>query len=415
MRIFCRQYLALKGYNFIFSGGGLSGLCTAYYLSKSVIPFDSALVVDGDRKDDNDRTWCFWGDLPQEFEQLVSHRWNHLAFACGDYFKREALSGAGYRLIHSIDFYTFIHDELKKDKRFSWLIASITAIRPTDKGAAIILNDGSLIHGGYVFNSIPAFVSNIQKPARSTFLLQHFKGWVIEAESEVFDAATPVLMDFFEGKTQKEVQFFYVLPQSSRKALVEFTVFSAEQFSEEVYDQKLKEYLNKRLNLSSYRITATESGAIPMTDFIFPEVSSSRIINIGTAGGWVKPSTGYAFTRTIDRSRRLIASMEKGDFPLIQGTGKKRFAFYDRLLLNILKEEGSEAARVFFCLFRKNAMNRILRFLDERSLLVEEGLIFARLPIRTFLKALFRVYVLARLEGYQSFFAKLKIRYRYDI
>lgn len=406
----------MKGYNFIFSGGGLSGLCTAYYLSKSGIPFEKALIIDSDTKDKNDRTWCFWGELPVEFEQLVSQKWNHLAFSWGDYHKRETLSEPGYRLIHSVDFYSFVKTELQKDSRFSWLFGSITAIRPTDMGAILVLNDGKQVITSQLFNSIPAFVSDVTKPPRSTFLWQHFKGWIIETEGEVFDADTPILMDFCEGKAQKEVQFFYVLPYSAKKALVEFTVFSAELFSEGVYDQKLRSYLYSRFKISSYRITATEKGAIPMTDRIFPAGNTSKIMNIGTAGGWVKPSTGYAFTRTIDRSRSLIAEMEAGVNPIAAAPMPHgRFTFYDRLLLNILTEDSREAVRIFYFLFRHNPMNRILRFLDERSFVPEEGLIFARLPVWIFLRALFRVYILPKFDWYQSIIAKLKIRFRYDI
>ena len=47
----------------------------------------------------------------------------------------------------------------------------------------------------------------------------------------------------------------------------------------------------------SYRILERENAYIPMSDYAYWQHSTQRVWKIGTAGGWVQMSSGYAFTR----------------------------------------------------------------------------------------------------------------------
>ena len=63
--------------------------------------------------------------------------------------------------------------------------------------------------------------------------------------------------------------------------------------SQKDYDQQIKEYIEKKLNLKNYKITYKEVGAIPL---FYPSFKSEKNkINIGTAGGMTRLSTGYTF------------------------------------------------------------------------------------------------------------------------
>lgn len=411
---FQSQLRFLKKYNFVFAGGGLSGLCTAYYLSLSGIDFESALILDRDEKNVDDRTWCFWSSLPAAFEGLVSHKWRQLGVAFEDFSRLERIGGNGYQLVRSLDFYRFVEDRLRSDGRFEWLQSGIRRMLPEGDGVRVELVGGGSVVGDRVFNSIPAFSGDTGLPARPSFLWQHFMGWVIETDAPVFDPSAPLLMDFFDGTELPDVHFYYLLPQSERKALVEYTVFSEAVFASGVYEEKLERYIRMKFGEGAYRITATERGAIPMTDRVFPQIEADRIFNIGTAGGWVKPSTGYAFVRTLERSKALVAALSEGKEKEVRLGSRSRFVFYDRLLLNILQEEGYRGGGIFRALFKRNRIVSVLKFLEERSNLLEEVRIFMRLPVRTFLRALVRVYLPRIFEGYQHYRAKLKIRFRYD-
>ena len=79
-------------------------------------------------------------------------------------------------------------------------------------------------------------------------LLQHFYGWEIETDKDVFDPTTVTLMDFSSGSAD-DIHFFYVLPFSPRAALVESTHFSKKTCTIDQYETELSGYLQQRYGL----------------------------------------------------------------------------------------------------------------------------------------------------------------------
>ena len=94
-------------------------------------------------------------------------------------------------------------------------------------------------------------------------LLQHFYGWEIETEKDVFDPSTVTLMDFGAGSADN-IHFYYVLPFSPCSALVETTHFSKEIGSIDQYETELRHYLQHRYGLARWQIKHTEQGVLPM-------------------------------------------------------------------------------------------------------------------------------------------------------
>ena len=66
-------------YDIIIAGTGAAGLWTAYYLQKHH-PSLQVLLVDREIKHANDHTWCFWGEIDEEVQQLVNHSWSSIVF-----------------------------------------------------------------------------------------------------------------------------------------------------------------------------------------------------------------------------------------------------------------------------------------------------------------------------------------------
>ena len=60
------------------------------------------------------------------------------------------------------------------------------------------------------------------------------------------------------------------------------------------YELELIKYI-KSLKIDKYKIIENEFGVIPMTCYPFERKNTSKILNIGTSGGWTKPSSGYTF------------------------------------------------------------------------------------------------------------------------
>lgn len=296
-----------------------------------------------------------------------------------------------YQLLKGIDFYNFVNnhiDQFPNVKRKYGFISQFG--EESDRPYVIV--DGQKISAEYIFNSCYNLRELYNEQPQYHWQLQHFKGWWIKTNEDTFDPREVNLMDF-RTPQKGAARFFYVLPVSSREALVEFTLFSDQVLSDQAYDQALLEYINTQLGISSFAIEEVEQGIIPMTDAPIPNMGYPHIISIGTLGGAVKPTTGYAFLRIQHQTSYLAQQLAKNGVPTLPRTNPKRFRFYDTLLLHILQNMGAEASGIFSALFFKNSFESILRFLDEDSNLFEEALIFSSLPKRPFLQSLFEVYI----------------------
>lgn len=254
----------------------------------------------------------------------------------------------------------------------------------TEGNKALMQLNGEAFFADFLFNSI-SFFKPVLKP-KELYLLQHFKGWIIETEKSAFNPAEATLMDF---RTSQEhgTAFVYVMPFTDTKALVEYTLFTGKLLQPNQYEKELKNYIQEILKIDSYKIIENEFGVIPMTNHKF-DAADGHIINIGTIGGQTKGSSGYTFRFIQKHSARLVKNLIKRKNPFIAlPAGPKRFLFYDRVLLQILKENKLPGNKIFTQLFKKNKPQQVLRFLDNESSIADELKIISTLPTLPFLKA----------------------------
>ena len=96
-----------------------------------------------------------------------------------------------------------------------------------------------------------------------------------------------------------------------------------------------------------------------------------RLIHIGIAGGWAKPSTGFTFNRTLKFSKMISDELKSGKLASYKPY-KNRFLFYDKILLKVLEKHNDKGSLIFDELFKKNNPLLILKFLSEETNLLEE-------------------------------------------
>ena len=89
-----------------------------------------------------------------------------------------------------------------------------------------------------------------------------------------------------------------------------------------------------------------------MTSFKFSQLNSKHILNIGTAGGWTKASTGYTFKNTSKKTKKL-ATFLKQETDLSKFHKKSKFWFYDLIFLDVLANHNNEGEALFSSMFRK--------------------------------------------------------------
>jgi lycopene beta-cyclase len=368
-------------YDYIIAGMGCAGLSLAVRLSKSNVNFTKVLVLDKSHKNKNDRTWCFWDKESHHwYEPIVHKKWNQFSFRSPGFEKKFDLLPYHYKLIRGVDFYTYCLDELKKDRRFEFVQDELLGLS-THENYAEVKCAGGNYRAGLVFNSALR-VQNIK--TNHVNYVQHFMGWVVETKEACFDETCPVFMDFNTDQ-ENDFRFFYLIPYSKTKALVEYTGFSPKALEPEVYAEKLKAYFQKNHPGTPYTVLETELGSIPMAESAFVNPYGKRIINIGTAGGHSKPSTGYTFYFIQKYTAHLISQMERGKAIPIEPKRKKRFLFYDKVMLYVLHQKTLEGRAIFTRLFEKNKIENLLDFLNESSGWITELKITGSMNSRFFL------------------------------
>jgi lycopene beta-cyclase len=382
----------MKRFDFIIAGGGAAGLSLAYHLVKSPLKNRSILIIDKEVKNRNDRTWCFWSKYPTLFEPIVHRTYSHLAFLTEALQKRILLGDYCYQMIRGIDFYHFVHKELARHPNVTILQGDIERIEDGYEQVEVIAG-GANYSGSWVFNSLFAKEDLIPAPEKFHYLKQHFKGWEIQTEYDVFDPNTATFFDFRTAQ-KGSMRFFYILPLSRRDALVEYTLFSSDLLRSEDYDVELRRYIAEVLRIDQYHINGEENGIIPMTDQPFLRRGGKRILNTGTRGGMVKPSTGYAFLRIQNDTSAIVQSLINQGDPFNIPKSPSRYKMFDSIMLQLMYRRGDEMKGIFQALFRKNPIDRIFRFLDETGSIVDNSKLMISLPALTFLHAMWKIMVM---------------------
>lgn len=381
-------------YDYIIAGGGCAGLSLAYHLNRSSLRDARVLILDEAPKTRNDKTWCFWSEQTLPYACAGEIGWSEIEVLTPDFHGVEAIDPLRYTFIRSLDWYREVGAELAANSHFTFRYERVMAVEDLREGARVSTAEGSYT-ARYVFNSI--IFPQRRRHDQNIYLQQHFAGWFVKTTQPAFDPARMRMMDF-RIEQAGEVRFVYILPFSETEALVEFTVFSEQTWEMSAYEAGLQQFCQEHLHLTDFEITHREQGNIPMTDHRFQRQPGKHVRNLGTAAGLTKPTTGYTFLNIQRDAEALVQALVQTGAPHYRPSRRARFAFYDRLLLWLIRNRGEQVSYIFERLFRRNSFRTILRFLDERSTLREELPLLAGLPWGPFFLAIGR-YLLLRDPG----------------
>ena len=371
-------------YDYIICGGGIAGLLLAskfsndsYYNDKSI------LILDPDfPKIKNDRTLCFWDKKKSDWDSLLTSSWENVIFKNGLEEKSLDLNPLNYKMLSSISFYKYTNSIIKKNTNIQVLNDKVLNFKDY-KSHCLVETNKKTYKSSKVFNSILDW-NSIKNDQKFPLLIQHFEGWVIKTKNNFFDSEKATFMDFSIDQNST-TQFMYILPFSKTEALVEYTLFSKKLLEENKYKSAIEDYLFKS-GVNDYSIVSKEAGQIPMTCYPFFESNSKNILNIGSAGGWSKPSTGYTF-KNIDKNTSKIIDFVKSNSSFKNFINKNRFWFYDLIFLDVLYEKNHLGKNLFSNMFKKNDPKTIFKFLDNKSSFFEELKIMLSFPKTIFLSA----------------------------
>lgn len=364
-------------YTFLGLGCG-NGLLMLELDRKGLLTNKHILILEPDSKNSNDKTFCFWMEPHRlvEFglQDLVRDEWKKVAVV-NEY--PQQLNTFNYYHIPALTLYEKVKSVLEKYNPHT-IHEAFHGQTLANEGTFALEHGNQVFHSKFVFDNRPP--SYVPSTKRETQLYQSFYGWEITTENQKFDAETFTMMDF-NTPQDGATQFMYVLPFDEHRALFEITRFGEAPIEKETAESTIHQYLAEKH--IDYKIVQTEQGIIRMFNAPFKDVkSASNLFHTGERGGSLKPSTGYSFVRSLHRAETIAAALIVGKQPRFQKA--KRFAYYDRILLQILKSTPNSGKKVFTQLFAKNKIETVLRFLDERSNPKEELAIFRSLPLGLF-------------------------------
>ena len=376
----------MQEHDYIITGTGASGLMLAYRMAKDPF-FDhkSILIIDKEKKSSNDRTWCFWENGTGEWDDILHKSWKKILFNSKSFKKEFELCSYSYKMIRSASFYKKMWDFIDTKENITFVEDTVINISHKTHGASV-LTLKTEYHTLKLINSI-AFDKNYKQQAKFPVLQQHFLGWFIETKEDTFNDSVATFMDFTVNQ-KDNTRFMYVLPQTPKKALFEFTLFSTNLLGKEEYEREITKYLKQR-SITDFKIIEKEYGIIPMTSYRFWRQNSKNVLYIGTVGGWTKASTGFTFMNTTKKTKKVIDFI-KTDKGFRSFRRPSRFWYYDLFLIDILSRHNHIGSSLFSKLFKRNSVQNIFKFLDEETNFLQDLKIMLTMPFYRFTWAFIR-------------------------
>lgn len=368
----------------IIAGAGLSGLSLAVALLDAGLPEGARTIIVDPRQtlSGADRTWCFFDLVPHAFESAIAHRWSRWRVRLGETEVLRSAPGIAYCHIPGERFYEAALARIAAAGERIEFVLGTAVEHLEDRGDRVDAHTGTgVLRARLAMDSRPPPLTRASGAGSDVHLLQHFRGRVVRCAKPVFEVGTATLMDFdvFQGHG---LHFIYALPFDAQTALVESTFFTERLLPDEVYEEAIDTWLARRQPGATFAPISHESGVIPMTTAPFDAWPSPRIVRIGTAGGHVKPSSGYAFLavqRFVNEfAPRVVAALRAGGCAEPPSVRPPRTTTLDAIFLSYLRRLPERAPDTFYRLFERVPPAALARFLSDTGTVADDLTVMLR-------------------------------------
>lgn len=357
-------------------GAGCSGLSLAYQLTKDK---KNNLIILDPHKLRKDHIWAFWDngkDYLKTARSLAIKKWDKWSIKTnignitlsGDEYKYTALS--------SVKFENYLREKISREGS-KFQKGYVTKIRDEKNKKLIFLENDKEILANNVFDTRPPTILQ-------GGMYQHFIGWNIEADYPIFEPNNVTLMDFRVDQS-KGIHFIYVLPFSTKKALIESTVFSTTLLPDEWYEKQIKNYMISNFSNAKWVIKSKENGIIPLTNL---KKNKPMGISIGMNANAMRASSGYAFAQIQKQIKELSKLKDTLSQIIKVRPGASYFEqFMDKVFLNVLKNNPKNAPEIFMRVFDSLTGDEFAKFMNGYSPLSTKIKIIKSQEKRIFLHA----------------------------
>ena len=322
--------------NMVILGAGLSGLLTAWRCLE-LNPKLKITLIDANSEIAGDHTWSFnLNDIDTELQKwvrpFIAHQWD--AYDVKFPTRQRTLN---------ITYCTGNSETLKSCVRP--LIDSGRLSLKLNSRVQDIGEDIVFLEGGEEIQSALILDARGFEPNPERYLgYQKFVGHVIRTE-QPHGVERPIIMDATVPQLGG-YRFVYCLPYSDTELLVEDTYYAdgADMKSQEV-DARIRDYIESQLNITSYEVARRETGILPITIAIKPDVYAP--MSIGIRGGYYHAVTGYSFPDAAKVADRLAHQI------LLLGNGGQKITNRNlQLAMHNMQREHYSSERFFRLLNR---------------------------------------------------------------
>jgi len=370
--------LIKKKFDIIIIGAGLSGLTLANEISDK--SKKSILIIEKKRTFGYDKNWCFWNIPHNIFTNKYDTAWDYIKIKID---KNEIIHKAhniNYLHIKSSTFYKHMIGRLSKNEKVE--ILNGEEIKKINK----YCTKNEVITRKYKYESKLLFDSRPDFIKKKGELFQHFAGYEVIFSKNILNKKQVTFMDF--QSFSNGINFMYILPFTSKKALFESTYFSKKTFSRKKYKINIIKYIDKNFPNVKYKINFKEQGILPM--FSQNIKQQFNYYPIGIAGNWIKSSTGYSFQNCFLNSNIITKKILNGE--KIKIKNNILINFLDEVFCNLIKKKPKELKKFFLYFFKKNNLMLIVRFLNGNINLFQLLRVILILPKRKIVISAFEVF-----------------------
>lgn len=365
-------------------GGGCAGLSLAWRLAALNGACPRVLILEKKTAYINDRTWCFWSDGDARMDSLIEHEWRWLKLS---WMEKAVLFDCGqsaYQMLAASSFYV----------QALQVIGDCPAIQLA-RGQEVTVEP---IHGpsGWTLTSTLGQITarmvvdtrpRVAPAAGGATLWQSFYGHEVTCEAGPFSPESADLMDFTEG-AKDQVMFTYVLPITQHRALIEATVFAPTPLGQAALSAQLDEAVNQYTAGSTFAITRSESGILPMGLAHRPPSLGEGHVAVGVMAGGARASSGFAFQRIQQWAVQCCAAIAAGNAPTSHRDDPWLVRMMDQLFLQVLRDAPQAAPELFLSLFERADSASVIRFLSGKSTLKDCLGVMKALPAKHFVQQL---------------------------
>lgn len=379
-----------NNYDIAILGGGCAALNFAMTFTKSNIE-KKIVILEQREYYQHDRNWSFWfknDDKNFEHKDIIKKIWPYWQFSDESNLVRHQGIYYSYATIAAEAFYKKAEMMIAKDPRISLCMNStIDNLTIDETTLQYRINVGENIFTAR--NIIDTRNMNYGSIKNHASFYQIFLGYEIETDEDFFD---PQCVDLMKDMicTQDGLSFLYILPFSSRSALVEYTIFTSIFKSPNEFEKKLHAFMNTHYKDHGYKILHTEQAVLPMGEVSFKKETRSNFFHAGGHSGALRESSGYGFLNIYNWSQQAVHALKENKKTPRANQSNNFMNFLDRHFIKTLKLYPHESANIFMAMAKNMPADNFARFMNGDIKFLDILRVIMAVPKGPFLRALWR-------------------------